>query len=250
MLKWIFFDVGNVLFNDDPQNCFVWFFLWEKFRQDEPELTFADLMAEREQRAIKGENWITKKMVTARYGSAACDRHMAELRRHLKANFDQNHIVNPGVEDVLASLGKRFHLGVIANQPQECRQSLQRRGLISHFRVMGISEEIRLHKPDPELFEWAVEKSGASPEECVMIGDRIDNDIHPAQSIGMKAIHIVWPTFQQKNWTPVEPHAVEFLKSCDRVPLFGAASKNATPDAVVQSIPEITDAIEDIAARR
>lgn len=244
MLKWIFFDVGNVLFNDDPQNCFVWQFLWEKFQQDEPGLTFAELMVERERRALAGENWITKKMVTARHGPAACDRHMAELRKHLKANFDHNHLVNHGVPALLQRLKSKYRLGVIANQPAECRASLRRRGLLPLFDLVGISEELKLYKPNPELYEWAASQVDAQADECVMVGDRIDNDVHPAQQIGMKTIHVVWPSFTEKNWEPDEPHAREFLESCDRVPLFGAAARDAVPDAVVNNMPEIADVIE------
>ncbi len=32
--------------------------------------------------------------------------------------------------------------------------------------------------------------SGAKPQECVMVGDRIDNDIVPAQKLGFKTIRI------------------------------------------------------------
>lgn len=41
-------------------------------------------------------------------------------------------------------------------------------------------------KPDVKIFETAVARSGCSAGETVMVGDRLDNDICPAKSIGMK----------------------------------------------------------------
>lgn len=45
-------------------------------------------------------------------------------------------------------------------------------------------------KPDTKLFEIAVEQSGYAATETVMVGDRLDNDIFPAKSIGMNTIWI------------------------------------------------------------
>jgi len=35
-----------------------------------------------------------------------------------------------------------------------------------------------------------LERAGCKPEEAVMIGDRIDNDIVPAKSLGMRTVWI------------------------------------------------------------
>lgn len=43
-------------------------------------------------------------------------------------------------------------------------------------------------KPDPHFFLGAMEKVGARPETSVMVGDRIDNDVGPATSVGMAGI--------------------------------------------------------------
>lgn len=39
-------------------------------------------------------------------------------------------------------------------------------------------------KPDPKLFTIACAQAGCAPEDAVMIGDRLDNDIAPAKAIG------------------------------------------------------------------
>ena len=50
------------------------------------------------------------------------------------------------------------------------------------------SAELGLKKPDPEIFQLALSQSGCEPEQAVMIGDRLDNDIRPARLQGWKTI--------------------------------------------------------------
>ncbi|MGI0038057.1 MAG: HAD family hydrolase, partial [Nitrososphaera sp.] len=54
--------------------------------------------------------------------------------------------------------------------------------------VKMISSSVKLAKPDPRIFQIALEKAGRSAKECIMVGDRLDTDICPAKSIGMNTI--------------------------------------------------------------
>ena len=45
-------------------------------------------------------------------------------------------------------------------------------------------------KPDKKIFEIALKRANCKPEQSIMIGDRIDNDIIPAKNLGMKTIWI------------------------------------------------------------
>ena len=51
------------------------------------------------------------------------------------------------------------------------------------------SAEEGIAKPDKRIFNIALAKSGCKPENTIMIGDRIDNDIVPAKLSGM---HTIW----------------------------------------------------------
>ena len=52
------------------------------------------------------------------------------------------------------------------------------------------SYEVGISKPNLEIFKLALSEAKCLPIEAVMIGDRIDNDIIPALSLGMKTIWI------------------------------------------------------------
>ena len=53
------------------------------------------------------------------------------------------------------------------------------------------SFELGLEKPDPAIFQLALERARCSPSQAVMIGDRLDNDIRPARLLGWKTIRIM-----------------------------------------------------------
>jgi putative hydrolase of the HAD superfamily len=55
------------------------------------------------------------------------------------------------------------------------------------FDDVVISAEVRLHKPQPEIYELAAERIGAPPRECVFVDDLREN-CEGAEAVGMTAI--------------------------------------------------------------
>ena len=56
------------------------------------------------------------------------------------------------------------------------------------FRFPFIQDDFPLTKPDPRYYEQVAETCGAAPGECIMVGDRVDNDIVPPKILGMKTV--------------------------------------------------------------
>ncbi len=88
----------------------------------------------------------------------------------------------------LQTLSKYCEMGIIANQSEDICRLLERSGLDRFFRVQVISSLVKLKKPDPAIFELALRQAGRQPHECIMVGDRLDTDICPANTIGMTTI--------------------------------------------------------------
>ena len=96
----------------------------------------------------------------------------------------------PDVPDVLRKLSEKYKLGIIANQPMGTENRLSAYGIRDYFSVILSSEEEGISKPNPEFFRRAIFRSGCLPEEACMIGDRPDNDIVPAKTLGMHTVRI------------------------------------------------------------
>ena len=93
------------------------------------------------------------------------------------------------VLEALAAEG--FRLGVIANQPRAMAQArLEWSGLLDLIEVTVLSGDVGLAKPDPAIFQLALSMAGCAPEEALMAGDRLDNDIAPAKRLGLSTVWI------------------------------------------------------------
>lgn len=89
----------------------------------------------------------------------------------------------------------KYKIGIIANQSLGTEQRLESYGLLQYIDLIVASAEECVSKPDKRIFEIALNRSGCKACDSVMIGDRIDNDIVPANSLGM---HTIW--IKQSIW--------------------------------------------------
>ena len=96
----------------------------------------------------------------------------------------------PDTMECLRILKKKYKLGIIANQIPGAEKRLEEMGIRRYFDVIVSSAEEGVAKPDPRIFNIALIRAGCTPEQAVMIGDRIDNDIVPAKQMGMKTVWI------------------------------------------------------------
>lgn len=129
----------------------------------------------------------------------------------------------PGMIELLASLrATGFRLGIVANQPATLPDKLQRLGMAGLFESPDGSATFGLRKPDPRLFLAVCTRLSAEPAECLMIGDRIDNDIVPARLLGMRTIRF----------------------RCGRHAAQEPRSWREVPDANVTTVDELAAAID------
>ena len=114
--------------------------------------------------------------------AAACDAVLAEARAELTDwNTGDVRQLQPGIEPALA--------GLAANASPAIRAVLEHFDILRHFRHVEVSGDLGLAKPDPRFLDHVLRRCGGTPERAIMVGDRLDNDIHCAQLLGL---HTVW----------------------------------------------------------
>jgi HAD superfamily hydrolase (TIGR01549 family) len=127
--------------------------------------------------------------------------------------------LQPDVLPALETLSRSYRLGVLANQERWVREVLARDGLDGFFDVWAVSAEVGSEKPDPAIFEHALAEAGSPPERCVMVGDRLDNDIVAARRHGLRGIWLLRgeapdrPTQEQLAQADVAIRSLEELPS-------------------------------------
>ncbi len=86
---------------------------------------------------------------------------------------------------------KNYRLHLITNGFEKTQHGkLKNSGLDKYFIEVITSEGSNSLKPHKEIFEFAFRKTGAVPEQSIMIGDTIDVDILGALNAGIDQVHV------------------------------------------------------------
>lgn len=242
MIRWVFFDVGNVIMNDDPVMAFLYAELHGALHAAGKGIPFPALLAEREADIpVRGPgHWY--RLGEKYLGTDGLHALMHHCASQIRAEYMTYHNVLPGMAPALEQLAGEFSLGVLANQMRESVDALSTCGLRRHFRVLAVSELVEHKKPEPGIFEWALREAGCAPHEAVMVGDRIDNDIVPARSAGMWTVWFHAP-LAAKGYTPAPGMARLYFESQARASIgaIGPAGAGETPDGEATSAGELVE---------
>lgn len=115
----------------------------------------------------------------------------------------------PGVRDTLRALrenGRRS--SVISDMDARVHDIFEVLDLAAEFESVCLSFRTGYAKPDPRLYEAAMQRAGATPQHCVHVGDSIAKDVEPALATGMLAIHLD----AADGGTPAGAHGIRALR--------------------------------------
>ena len=96
--------------------------------------------------------------------------------------------INAGVLDLIRQLHGRYKLAVLSNSPPNLAQWLADWEILDLFDVVVCSGDEGVVKPDPAIFELALERLDVAPEEAVFVDD-YPGHVEAARSLGLHAIH-------------------------------------------------------------
>ena len=89
---------------------------------------------------------------------------------------------------VLEELRHRYRLGVVSNFYGNLEAVCQGAGLASLFSGLVDSHCVGAEKPDPEIFQAALQMLGAHAETTLLVGDSLRRDGEGARRMGMRFI--------------------------------------------------------------
>ena len=172
MIKWIFFDVGSTLVDEThAYNHRV-----------------RDMVAGT---GITFEDFDNMRIVLAQQGFDGNSAAIEYFGLEKTPWHSEDELPFSDARSTLETLCRKgYKLGIIANQNPGLEKRLENWGLRQYFEVIAASADIGYAKPDKEIFEWAFKLAGCTAQESVMVGDRLDNDIIPGKSVGMKTVWV------------------------------------------------------------
>lgn len=172
-IQWIFFDLGSTLIDETEADLH----------------RIQDMTAGTE---ITVAQYRQKRLELIRqglYGDAAAIAYFSLTKTPWHSEDEAPY---PDAAPVLAELKRRgFRLGVIANQNPGTKDRLAKWDLLQYFDVIVASAEAGIAKPEPAIFQLALNHAGCSPKQTVMVGDRLDNDVAPANRLGIHTVRIL-----------------------------------------------------------
>ena len=94
-----------------------------------------------------------------------------------------------GAADLLVALKPHARIGIVTNNLlDEQQDKLAFCGLAPYVDELVASEDVGVSKPDPRIFQIALDRLGASAADAVMVGDSWANDVAGAHALGIRAI--------------------------------------------------------------
>lgn len=84
----------------------------------------------------------------------------------------------------LEAFAARFPLALVSNFYGNIEAVLTDYGIRHLFRAVIESAVVGIRKPDPRIFALGCQALNLSPDQVLVVGDSIDKDIIPAQSLG------------------------------------------------------------------
>lgn len=93
-----------------------------------------------------------------------------------------------GVAAVLQTLQGRYLMGVVTSSRQDHFEAIhESTGLLPYFDFILTASDVARVKPDPELYQKAVERSGYRPDECLAIEDS-ERGLRAARAAGVPCV--------------------------------------------------------------
>lgn len=176
----ILFDVGGTIYDD---NLYAQA-LWRAVHELNPAASELDFWAEYDEQRERGTGSLRTALAQKFVGG---DR--ARLAETAAGYWDYPpdalyHDVRPA----LSVLSGRYRLGLVANSPVGVLDALEDAGLRDMFSVVALASQVGAEKPDPVIFTFALTQAGVPANRAVYVGNRLDTDIRPARTLGMRTV--------------------------------------------------------------
>jgi len=124
--------------------------------------------------------------------------HLAMNDEYLQLLPRKKHLLE-SAQDVLDYLQHRYQLHIITNGFADIQAiKLESAGITHYFEHIVTNGVVNAKKPDPAIFQYALDISGASASESLMIGDNYEADILGGKRAGLDTL------FYDQVGTPVD----------------------------------------------
>lgn len=190
MIKTIFFDIGGVLIDIHPERTYQYLSDSADVEVSMVKESFPwDAHDQYERGIMNNEDWfITYKESLPQ----PCCLKRSDFWNAWKLLLgEEKNTVN-----ILEALNKQYSIWLLSNtNPKHIQDEIEKRYLFPSLVNGAVySFDVGVRKPEKEIYEIAMQRANANPQECLFIDDLLEN-IQAAKQIGIEGIHFI--SFEQ-----------------------------------------------------
>ena len=132
----------------------------------------------------------------AHFGVEVSDEELGRFLEAEHAAWQPARVLGDTTHALLEALRERgLKLGLVSNAFDPgwlLHRDLEQMGLAERLDFAVFSSELGVRKPDPRIFERALESLGVEPGRALFVGDRLYEDIRGAGELGMTTVQALW----------------------------------------------------------
>ena len=104
-------------------------------------------------------------------------------------NLPNYNMLFEGTIEILDYLSPKYEMHIITNGFEEVQiKKIEKSGIKKYFDKIITSESVGVKKPNPKIFDYALQSANAKAEHSIMIGDNYEADVQGALNMSMRAI--------------------------------------------------------------
>lgn len=180
MIKAIIFDLGGVLFNDGTGK-------FAKFLEGKYGISPADTRA-----------FLVSKVGDKYYkGLVSVEEFWEQFKSTLKVEEDSEDLslkwinsydLNQDTLDLIEKLSKDYDVYYLSdNVKDRVRVTESKYDFLKHFKEGIFSCDVGMRKPEPQIYNLALEMTNTKPEETIFIDDK-ESSLAPARDMGIHTV--------------------------------------------------------------
>jgi epoxide hydrolase-like predicted phosphatase len=181
-VKAVYFDLGGVIVRTEFQSP-------REYLADRLGMTYEDLVKVVFESKSAREASIGKISEDEHWKNVARTLHRPlKERKSIHKEFFDGDIIDRELIAFIRSLRPKYKTGLISNAWDGLRPYMESEKFVDAFDALTISAEVGVMKPDPAIFQHALDQLGVKPKEAVFVDDFSEN-ITGCEAIGMRGIH-------------------------------------------------------------
>jgi HAD superfamily hydrolase (TIGR01509 family) len=133
------------------------------------------------------------------------EKQISELRKKRNGLYTEllqkNELLIPGVKETVKKLSQRYGMAIVTSSHRDHFETIHAKtDIIDYFDFYLTREQYKNSKPDPEPYLTALKRSGATPDEVLVIEDS-ERGLKSAVSAGLNCLIIRNELSANSNFT-------------------------------------------------